>query len=65
MTRGKVKKLLTHDLMRLKRELEDTRLSAVHSTLGLSVLRAALHSFDSGAKGGAPAHVRVVEKESD
>ncbi len=51
--------------MRLKRELEDTRLSAVHSTLGLSVLRAALHSFDSGAQGGAPAHVRVVEKESD
>ncbi len=65
MTRGKVKELLTHDLMRLKRELEDTRLSAVHSTLGLSVLRAALHSFESGAKSGAPASVRAVENESD
>jgi hypothetical protein len=61
----KVDKLLTHDLMRLKRELQSPRLSALRSTLGLAVPRAALHALESGMTGQAPPHMEVLKTESD
>jgi hypothetical protein len=60
-----VNELLTHDLMRLKRELESPRLSALRSTLGLAVPRAALHALESGTTGEAPPHMEVLTAESD
>jgi hypothetical protein len=47
---------MKHGLMRLGRELGSRRLSALHSTLGLAVPRAALHSLGSGTTGGEPSH---------
>lgn len=44
----KENELLTHDLIRLKAELDSPRLSALRSTLGLAVPRAALRSLGSG-----------------
>jgi hypothetical protein len=46
--------LLTHDLIRLRDELDSPRLSALHSTLGLAVARAALRALGSGTAGAAP-----------
>ena len=53
-TRGKVNELLTHDLVRLERELGSPRLSALRSTLGLAVPLAALRSLGRGMTGGTP-----------
>jgi hypothetical protein len=52
--------LLTHHLMRLGQELESPRLSALHSTLGLVVLRAALRSLGSGTADGGPPHTEEL-----
>jgi hypothetical protein len=46
--------VLTHALDRLRRELGSPRLSALHSTLGLAVPRAALRSLGGGTTGEAP-----------
>ena len=50
----KENELLTHDLIRLRAELDSPRLSALRSTLGLAVARAALRSLGSGTAGAAP-----------
>jgi len=54
LKRGKVNDMLRHELVRLGQELESPRLSAMHSTLGLAVARAALHSLGGGMTGEAP-----------
>jgi hypothetical protein len=61
----KVIELLTHELKRLKQELESPRLSAMRSTLGLAVPRAALRSYGSGTTGEAPRCIEMVAKEFD
>ena len=45
--------MLRHDLARLRQDLESPRLSALHSTLGLAVTRAALRSLTGGTTGEA------------
>jgi hypothetical protein len=57
--------MLTHDLMRLKQELESPRLSALRSTLGLAVPCAALHSLVSEIASEAPPPMEMVENTSD
>ena len=46
--------MLTHALDRLRRELGSPRLSALHSTLGLAVPRAALRSLAGDLTAEAP-----------
>lgn len=46
--------MLTHDLRRLRQELESPRLAALRSTLGLAVAVAALPSPEDGTTAGAP-----------
>ena len=46
--------MTTHDLARLRQELGSPRLSALHSTLGLAVARAALPSPEGGTTAEAP-----------
>jgi hypothetical protein len=53
LIRGKVNDMLMHGLVRLGQELKGPRLSALHSTLGLAVPRAALHSLGGGMTGEA------------
>jgi hypothetical protein len=68
MTTSDTKKeieLLTHALKLLKQELESPRLSAMRSTLGLAVPRAALRSYGSGTTGEAPRCIEMVVNESD
>ena len=52
--------LLTHELTRLRQELESPRLSALRSTLGLAVAVAALPSLESGTAAGAPPHTEEL-----
>ena len=46
--------MLTHVLDRLRQELESPRLSALHSTLGLAVPRAAVRSLRGGMTAEVP-----------
>jgi hypothetical protein len=46
--------VLTHVLDRLRQELGSPRLSALHSTLGLAVARAALPSPEGGTTAETP-----------
>jgi hypothetical protein len=64
-TQGKVNNMLTRDLMQLKHELDSPRLSALRSSLGLAVPRAALRALERGTASEALPHVVVAEDESD
>jgi hypothetical protein len=48
---------MEHDLRRLRQELDSPRLSALRSTLGLAVARAAIRSFGRATTGGAPSRL--------
>lgn len=52
--------MLTHDLIRLRQELESPRLSALRSTLGLAVAVAALPSTERWTAAGAPPHTEEL-----
>ena len=43
--------MVTHELARLKKELDGPRLSRLRSTLGIAVASAALGSFDDARSG--------------
>jgi hypothetical protein len=53
--------VLTHHLVRLRRELRSPRQSALRSTLGLAVPRAALSALESRIAGAVRPHAEAVE----